>query len=607
MNTIRCVVYAVLVIAMLSGSAMAWEVSLTSTSWDNYWNGYQWVTPTYGYGGYGYGGYGYGYPAYYAPTYYVQPTQADVIYGGCYGSSGSSGGTSVVYVSTPPSYGSATYITSGSTSTSTSGATCGDGWCASTESSSNCPADCGSATTSGSTAIYCGDGACNGGETKYNCPTDCGRAPYCGDAHCDNSETQFSCPQDCGLGDYCGDGDCNGAETEYSCPRDCGLAPYCGDGTCNNDETKYNCAIDCGLLPYCGDGSCNGLETSYTCALDCDEPKCASPSGEGGDKICEHREILVCEGGFWDFVRSVECCEDWECPNGYECSDSTHTCKAKHINYCGDGACNNGETPYNCPQDCVQPVTEYCGDGACNNGETCSSCSSDCGQCNYCGDGVCNIPGESQYSCPQDCGAPLAHGIVVTAPDECFEIEQGKSGNFTIVLENSGTAREDLFLSASGAAAGWVSQPYSVVAGAGEIQNWQLVVNVPSAAELGLYNITVTASNANVQGSTLLHVDVKLPPVEGSQVAVTTTGSGTTGGNATASTPTGAAVTALNVPDWAIVLAVLVVIGAVLAFLLFRTSTLTFIKSPAAKTSLTPDGGIKMPSWAMKEGARRFY
>jgi hypothetical protein len=204
----------------------------------------------------------------------------------------------------------------------------------------------------------------------------------------------------------------------------------------------------------------------------------------------------------------------------------------------------------------------------------------------------------------------LAHGIVLTAPDECFEIEQGKSGNFTIVLENSGTAREDLFLSASGAAAGWVSQPYSVVAGAGEVQNWQVVINVPSGAELGLYNVTITAANANAQASTLLHVDVKLPPVEGSQVAVTTTGSGTTGGNATASTtPTGAAVTAFNVPDWAIVLAVLVIIGGVLAFLLLKTSVLkkfTF-RSPVVKTSLTPDGGIKVPSWALKEGARRFY
>ncbi|MBI2598123.1 MAG: hypothetical protein HYW50_02915 [Candidatus Diapherotrites archaeon] len=51
----------------------------------------------------------------------------------------------------------------------TTTAVCGNAICESGESSSTCPADCGTVA-----ATYCGDGACNGGETCSTCSTDCG-------------------------------------------------------------------------------------------------------------------------------------------------------------------------------------------------------------------------------------------------------------------------------------------------------------------------------------------------------------------------------------------------------------------------------------------------
>lgn len=69
---------------------------------------------------------------------------------------------------------------------------------------------------------------------------------------------------------------------------------------------------------------------------------------------------------------------------------------------CGDNKCNGGETQASCPEDCGAPAE--CGDGTCDASESCNSCASDCGVCppSSCNnDGVCN-DGEDCLGC-SDC------------------------------------------------------------------------------------------------------------------------------------------------------------------------------------------------------------
>ncbi len=574
-----------------------WDVGIHAScyGWENYWNGYRWATPTAGYYGY----YDY-YPYdYYSPTVYVQP-YPDTVYGGRCESQSC---TNVVVVEQEKQQQPAKEISQGSTQSPTT--RCGDGWCSGSETQHSCPADCGPLP-------YCGDGVCSNGETPQSCRYDCEEPEpetYCGDGRCNGAETKYSCPNDCGHPAYCGDGTCNGAETRQSCPEDCGLAPYCGDGKCDLDESRYNCAKDCGLPPYCGDGKCDNDESPYSCSLDCGAAKCTNPAGEEGDKTCDGKQQLVCRDGNWDFYKSVQCCDSGDCPIGYVCNNNHCDLRT----FCGDGRCLDRESPYNCPQDCAvkiappivcpqppcqQQPRDYCGDGVCNGDETCASCSQDCGACYTCGDGVCNTQTENQQNCPQDCGEPARHQIGLRITDECQEIEQGMEGSFTLLVENRGNVPETLSLTASGPLAPWVGQPATVTVLDGASESWGLVVEVPEDMSPGLYDINVAASNNDVQDAIVLHVDVKLPPLEnGIEV-----GNETGGGNLTESGPTGAFLAGeLIIPDWAFVLAILAVIALLFIFLISRTngtsvkhSRLHVISERVREPTLTADGGVEI-------------
>jgi hypothetical protein len=477
---------------------------------------------------------------------------------------------------------------------------CGNGVCDGGETGYNCPVDCG-------TPAYCGNGVCDGGETKQNCPVDCGTAPYCGDGHCQGGETRYSCPNDCGLAPYCGDGSCSGDETKQNCAKDCGLAPYCGDGSCDKDESRYSCPLDCGLPSYCGDGECKGDETKYSCSLDCGNPQCQDPTGNYGGTTCKGRQVLMCEDGFWEFKKSVQCCNSLDCPVGYNCEGNA--CVLRTI--CGDGRCLDDENPYNCPVDCggvillppisgpmppVPPEPQpqyYCGDGSCNNRETCSSCSQDCGQCPYCGDGSCNLGTESQQSCPQDCGNPAYHEIELVLEDECMEVFEETTGNFSLLISNKGNVPESLSLSAVGE-----SVPFNnVISGsltilAGETKGWGVQVFVPQGTKPGLYELTVNAQNADVVEQATLFVDVRLAPMASA--------TNQTAGNMTQAGPLGA----ILVGDVAIdlwVVALVLVIALLVSFFFFarkssmeeRAARLERIsKTVKSHDNLVTDGGL---------------
>ncbi|WP_147442086.1 hypothetical protein [Corallococcus exercitus] len=117
------------------------------------------------------------------------------------------------------------------------GSTCGDRSCCDGETPDSCPQDCPfasnfcyltpdwfSAPVSARLCAVCGDSICDASsENSSNCPQDCGAASSCGDSICDpNTETRFNCPQDCGS--TCGDHSCCDGETPDSCPQDCPFA-----------------------------------------------------------------------------------------------------------------------------------------------------------------------------------------------------------------------------------------------------------------------------------------------------------------------------------------------------------------------------------------------
>jgi hypothetical protein len=157
------------------------------------------------------------------------------------------------------------------------GGVCGDGVCNGSDTTANCPGDCGT---------LCGDGACNGGEGSYNCANDCGSV--CGDGVCNGGESGANCSADCG--GFCGDSVCNGNENTTNCDHDCGT--ICGDGACNGGETTSNCSTDCGSGGWCGDGFCDAYngENSYNCSYDCG----GGGGGFCGDGLCEFHERNTC-------------------------------------------------------------------------------------------------------------------------------------------------------------------------------------------------------------------------------------------------------------------------------------------------------------------------
>jgi len=78
-------------------------------------------------------------------------------------------------------------------------ASCGDGTCASSESCSSCPSDCGACSSPNATG--CGNGVCGTDESCSSCPSDCGACGWlarCGDGVCGTNESCSSCPLDCG-------------------------------------------------------------------------------------------------------------------------------------------------------------------------------------------------------------------------------------------------------------------------------------------------------------------------------------------------------------------------------------------------------------------------
>jgi hypothetical protein len=92
----------------------------------------------------------------------------------------------------------------------------------------------------------------------------------CGDNVCASTETTTSCPADCPATALCGDGICSGTETSGTCSQDC---PSCGNGTCEANETSAGCPSDC------ASGACTVAPDNCTGDTVCISGTCAPAFG----------------------------------------------------------------------------------------------------------------------------------------------------------------------------------------------------------------------------------------------------------------------------------------------------------------------------------------
>lgn len=244
---------------------------------------------------------------------------------------------------------------------------CGDGICATGESSENCPIDCvkksswfnDNSSSYSAQIVTCGDNKCDpaAGENSANCPADCTSGSLCGNAMCEPGENSTSCPSDCAQSSPCVVGsqctlnsDCGNTNgiAIGNCDRGACLCPSaCGDGICSPSETATSCSSDCqqsgndcdqlgqscmnqipgigSSCPQCGDGVCGTTETVDNCSWDC---RVVDTDGDG---VNDSRDL----------------CPDT--PPGEEVD--VNGCSDSQVDADGDGACNHSAPSFG-PRGC---------------------------------------------------------------------------------------------------------------------------------------------------------------------------------------------------------------------------------------------------------------
>ncbi|MBI2050808.1 MAG: hypothetical protein HYT31_03295 [Parcubacteria group bacterium] len=231
----------------------------------------------------------------------------------------------------------------------------------------------------------CGNGFCGSGETTSSCPSDC------------KSGTTTSCPAT----------EFNDYTSGYSCSY-----KKCPSG-CSYDST--GCTTGCYTAPSCPANQYNNQTTGTTCnykacpnGCNYDSTGCpASCLSSGG----------VCPINAYNNNTGSYSCSYSKCPSGCTYS-STGCPTACRTDTCGDSICGSSESSTSCPADCggttsggYEDTQLKCADGVDNDADGyidaadpgCSAYTSG-GSGSFCdSDGVCES-NESYSSCPSDCG-----------------------------------------------------------------------------------------------------------------------------------------------------------------------------------------------------------
>ena len=163
--------------------------------------------------------------------------------------------------------------------------------------------------------------------------------------------------------------------------------PECGSRECGDD----GCGGSCGS---CADGVCMGGQC--VCEFACDSQLLdAQPETAGTDVLTpdvqlEDQPLLPDDHPEESVTPDLETADQEETQNP--------DVDAVEASICGDGKCTGIETCSTCESDCGT----CCGNDVCDDDiEDCSSCPLDCGPC--CPNATCDA-GETECSCPEDCG-----------------------------------------------------------------------------------------------------------------------------------------------------------------------------------------------------------
>ncbi|GMV42146.1 MAG: hypothetical protein AMXMBFR64_38620 [Myxococcales bacterium] len=282
---------------------------------------------------------------------------------------------------------------------------CGDGACASDESCTSCPADCGACgSVSCTDAVACLLG-CYG---DTNCIDACLKPAT--EVVADAAQALVEC-----IADACSGDSAPGCEHAVTQPHGpCGelaaaceatCAPSCNGKECGEDGCGGSCG-ECLEGSFCNDGTCKppgfaSCEDLLLCALNCPqtEPGCAKSCAEGGSPNAQNA-----------FIKLVSCLQQ-------VCNGLEPECVQKAL-------ADTCAVPY---EGCVGTCTPFCDGKQCGPDGCGGSCGS-CGPNGTCVQGACQ--GGCQTGATQCVGGGVSQCIQGTwsAPKPCPTGQSCKDG-----------------------------------------------------------------------------------------------------------------------------------------------------------------------------------
>ena len=165
---------------------------------------------------------------------------------------------------------------------------CGDEVCEGTETSTNCPVDCG---TVGPLDNYCcGDGVCEGDENLDNCYFDCHNCFFDWECDDDNECTTDVCNGLCEYTPVSDDTTCTGG---ICCSGDCVTATCSTDSECDDSES---CTTDTCVSPGTCSSNCNNNWPGCGLSDSCCGPLCGSEDPDCPQQDCSACHKGVCDG-----------------------------------------------------------------------------------------------------------------------------------------------------------------------------------------------------------------------------------------------------------------------------------------------------------------------